>query len=127
MVIDTNIFIDHLRSLEKTKTYLSKISNEIHSISSISLFELYAGANTPRKKRDIKLLTDDLIIIPFDEQESEQAAKIYIQLKQENKLIEIRDIFIAATAITNGLSLLTLNIKHFERIKNLKIIKPSKL
>ncbi len=33
-----------------------------------------------------------------------------------------RDIFIASTAITNKISLSTLNINHFERIKGLIII-----
>jgi len=51
-----------------------------------------------------------------------EAAKIYQNLKQMNQLIEIRDIFIAATSIVNRLPLITLNMRHFERIDSLELI-----
>ena len=35
--------------------------------------------------------------------------------RKKNKIIEFRDIFIAATDITNDMPLSTLNVKHFER------------
>ncbi len=38
-------------------------------------------------------------------------------------MIEFRDIFIGATAIVHNLPLKTTNTKHFERIKELEIIK----
>ncbi|MBW2740875.1 MAG: type II toxin-antitoxin system VapC family toxin [Deltaproteobacteria bacterium] len=41
--------------------------------------------------------------------------------RKKNKIIEFRDIFIAATAITNDMPLSTLNIKHFERIDDLEL------
>lgn len=41
--------------------------------------------------------------------------------RKKNKIIEFRDIFIAATAITNDMPLSTLNVKHFERIDDLEL------
>ena len=41
--------------------------------------------------------------------------------RKKNKIIEFRDIFIAATAITNDMPLSTLNIEHFERIDDLEL------
>lgn len=43
------------------------------------------------------------------------------RFRKKNKIIEFRDIFIAATAITNDMPLSTLNIKHFERIDGLEL------
>lgn len=51
----------------------------------------------------------------------EKAVEIYVQL-HKGKQIEDNDIFIAATAIVNDCTLVTANIKHFERVEGLKLI-----
>lgn len=50
------------------------------------------------------------------------AVNINMNLKRKRKLIDIADLFIAATAIAYDLPLATLNRKHFERIEHLNII-----
>ncbi len=123
MVIDTNIFIEHLRSKNKSGTALYNISdNSELFVTAISLYELYMGAVTPEKKHDIQTLTEDLIILPFDQSVAIKAAEVYHQLKSDNKLIEFRDIFIAATCLVNNLPIATLNKSHFNRIKGLTVI-----
>ena len=122
MVIDTNIFIEFLRAKDKTNTILFNLFDYKNlSISTITVFELYAGAGNEAKWKDLKILLENISIIPVDEEIAKQAAKIYQNLKSENKLIEFRDILIAATAIVNDLELITINEKHFSRIENLNI------
>ncbi len=73
----------------KTKTELFKIPDKtIIIISAVTLFELFAGAIDEQKWRDVKNLTDDLLIIPFDKEISEEAANIAIELRRKNKIIE---------------------------------------
>jgi tRNA(fMet)-specific endonuclease VapC len=122
MVIDTNIFIEHLRAKNKGKTKLSQLPPDTELfISAVSLYELYMGAPTPEKENDIKVITEDLLILPVNDLVAIEAAKIYHQLKSSNKLIEFRDIFIAATCVVYKLPLVTLNKQHFTRIKGLEI------
>jgi tRNA(fMet)-specific endonuclease VapC len=80
------------------------------------------GAISPEKEDDIRLLTEDLFVLPFTDLVAARAAKIYHQLRSGNKMIEFRDIFIAATCLVNDLPLATLNKKHFVRIKGLNIL-----
>lgn len=122
MVVDTSIFIEFLRAKDKKKSELFALidSTQIY-ISSVSLYELLMGATTEEKLSDIKLLTDDLPVLPFDENVSRKAAEIYHQLRLDNKMIEFRDIFIAASCIVYDFPLKTLNKRHFERIKELKL------
>ena len=124
MVIDTSIFIEHLRAKNKVKAtlYNHLPANIDRFISSVTLYELYMGATTVEKENDIKLITEDLYTLPFSDSVAVEAAKIYHQLMLSNKIIEFRDIFIAATCLVNDLPLVTLNKKHFDRIKGLKII-----
>jgi predicted nucleic acid-binding protein len=80
------------------------------------------GATTPEKENDVRLITEDLSVLPFSDVVAIESAKIYHQLRRSNKMIEFRDIFIAATCVVNDLPILTLNHKHFSRIKGLEIL-----
>jgi tRNA(fMet)-specific endonuclease VapC len=42
---------------------------------------------------------------------------------KNNKIIDIADILIGATALSHNIPIATLNNNHFERIKNLELIK----
>ena len=120
MVVDTSIFIEFLRAKDKKKSSLFAISDSMQLfISSVTMYELLMGAIDENKQKDIRLLTEDIPVLPFDERVSKKAAETYHQLRRENKMIEFRDIFIAATCLVFELPLKTLNKKHFERIKEL--------
>ncbi len=122
MVVDTSIFIEYLRAKDKKKSALFAIPDSTQLfISSVTMYELLMGATDENKQKDIKLLTEDLPVLPFDESVSKKAAEIYHQLRHENNMIDFRDIFIAATCLVFELPLKTLNKKHFERIKQLNI------
>ena len=123
MVVDTCIFIDFLRAKDKTDSLLFRVSDENQiCISSVTLYELLMGATSPEKINDIKLLTDEIPVLPFDEIVARESSLTYHKLRKVNKMIDFRDIFIAATCIVNDLPLLTLNKSHFERVKGLKIL-----
>jgi len=122
VVVATSVFIDYLRAKDKRNTVLYRIPDNIRIyISSVTLYELLMGATDRQKKKDVHLLTDDTIILPFDEEVSIQASEIYHDLRKSNNLIEFRDIFIASTCLIHNLPIMTANKKHFERIKGLKI------
>jgi tRNA(fMet)-specific endonuclease VapC len=123
MVIDTSIFIEFLRKKDKTKTVLYSIPRNTQlAISFVTLYELLTGATDKSKKQDVKILTEDLLVLPFDQEVAKKSGEIYHQLRKENNLIEFRDIFIAATCLVYEMPIKTLNQKHFKRIKNLQII-----
>ncbi len=122
MVVDTSIIIQYIRTKDKFSTTLYKLTNsEVIFISTVSLYELYIGANTTDKQNDVKLSTRNLIVLPFTYKISVKAAEIFHQLKAKNQLIEFRDIFITATCIMHNLPIITLNKKHFERIEGLAV------
>jgi tRNA(fMet)-specific endonuclease VapC len=122
MVIDSSIFIEFLRAKNKTKTTLFSISDETELfISSITLYELLIGATNTQKIKDVEVLLKGVTIIPFDDNISIKASEIYHQLRLKNKMIEFRDIFIAATCLQHNMPIKTLNKKHFNRIENLLV------
>ncbi len=124
VLLDSSIIIDHLRKKDKSKSILYRITNKFELfISSITVFELYAGAIDELKQKDIEIILNYINVIPFDLETAKKSGAIYIYLKKKNKVIEIRDIFIATTSILNNLPLITLNVSHFEKIDEINILK----
>jgi len=89
-------------------------------VSAVAKYEVLAGAND----RDIgewRRIFDKTIVLPFDDSTVTMARNVYRQLKRDNKLIDIIDILIAATAMSHNLPLATLNRTHFERVRGLDL------
>lgn len=124
MVIDSNIFIDHLRAKNKLKTKFYQLlqSEKAIFVSTVSVYEIYSGAATLDKQTNIQVLLKGIVILPFEYETSIIAAQIFNQLKVKSQLIEFRDIFIAATCLVHHLPIVTLNKKHFERIEGLEVV-----
>jgi tRNA(fMet)-specific endonuclease VapC len=123
VLIDTSLVIDYLRSADKPTTrFISLFKAHDLVISVISVFELLNGATTKEKITDIRKICKSLTIIDFNVECAEKASEIYRELKTQNKLIEFRDILIGATAIANNYPLATSNKKHFERLREIKLI-----
>jgi tRNA(fMet)-specific endonuclease VapC len=63
-----------------------------------------------------------ITVLPLDEASVDTAVSMNKMLKRKRKQIDIADLFIAATVVTNKMSLATLNRKHFDRIDTLTLI-----
>lgn len=123
ILLDTSILIDLFRKKNKQKTVFYNLSKNYSkfAVSTITRFEIFVGQidiQTPFWDNFYKKIS----IYDFDDLTAYTASSIVKQLKSDNKIIEISDILIAATAISRGIQLATLNLKHFERIKNLQIV-----
>jgi len=123
MVIDTSIFVEYLRSKDRTNTALAKLPTEtVLYVSSITAFELYSGATDIKKRQDIDTLLQGVFILPLNTDIAKNAGFIYQDLRRRGNMIEVTDILIAATALENDLPIKTLNINHFQRIPGLVIL-----
>ena len=123
IILDTSILIDFYRKSNKENSHLLKLNSiyDIVFVSQITFFEIYIGANIDQKKFWDNVF-NQITVLDFNYKAASSAIQIYKQLKAQNKIIETADIFIAATAIANNLSLATLNLKHFNRIENLNLV-----
>ena len=122
ILIDTSVVIDHFRKKNKQKSLLYELATEnILFLSAISKFEFLVGTKLTQI-RQTKEIIGGFYILSFNSHVADIASDIGKKLRTKNKIIEFRDIFIAATAIANDMPLSTLNIKHFERIDALELI-----
>ncbi|MCL2743034.1 MAG: type II toxin-antitoxin system VapC family toxin [Planctomycetaceae bacterium] len=116
------MFIEFFRSTNKESTLLVKMKREgwIFCTSSIVQYEVLCG--TEYEHLDFwKNIFDCIEVFPFGRTSVDKARDIYRSLKKNNKLIEVRDILIAAAAAEHKLPLVTLNTEHFKRIADLVV------
>jgi tRNA(fMet)-specific endonuclease VapC len=59
-------------------------------------------------------------VLPWMSEASNKYGEIKADLERRGKIIDDFDIAIAAIAISHGCGVLTANLKHFERIKDLE-------
>ncbi|MCL2073089.1 MAG: type II toxin-antitoxin system VapC family toxin [Marinilabiliaceae bacterium] len=121
--LDTSVLIDFYRKKEKSKSLFFKLTKKymFFAVSAVTEYEFHIG-----NSQEQNMFWDDffsrVVVLSFDTKVVKHAVRIYKQLKQLNKLIDIPDIMIAGTALQNNMPLATLNRKHFERIDGLTII-----
>ncbi len=123
ILADTSILIDYFRKSDKSNSKLFALNELDHiiCISVITEYEIYSGAPEPQVAYWRNFLKD-VMVLDFDSTMADEAVKITKSLKRQRKLIDIPDLFIAATALASNLPIATLNKKHFDRIEGLILV-----
>jgi tRNA(fMet)-specific endonuclease VapC len=127
LFLDTDILIDLLRNKTEIVEWIkNNEKNYEFATSTINLFELYTGAfkslDSEKKIKDVEELSEKLKVISFLSKHSKEAGKQRAELEKNGISIDSRDILIGSVALVEESSIKTNNIKHFERIKGLRIV-----
>ena len=121
--LDTSILIDFYRKKVKEKSVFFQLTTmyKLFAVSIVTEYEIMIGTNAEQAQYWTGFF-DRVTILPFNKAANDAAIAVTKQLKTTNQLIEVPDIFIGATALSNNLKIATLNKKHFERIPGLVIV-----
>ena len=132
--IDTSIFVDVLRTEFKpsSKRFLESIEKENKGFSSvITTAELSVGDYRSNREDSIRRTLDLLSIVDLvdvNEVIALESGKIFADLMDKGKIIELNDCIIAASSLSLGIKrIITRNIEHFHRIKGVEAIEPEEL
>jgi len=123
VLVDTSSLIDLFRKTDKANSALISLVRQgyIYCISAITEYEIYTGTTSEQVDFWDNFL-EKTNVLSFDQTVAKVAVDLNKDLKRKRKLIDIADLFIAATAIANNLPFATLNRKHFDRINGLTVI-----
>lgn len=129
--LDTDIIIDYLKETEETNDLIKKLYLKFDEIitTAVTSYELLVGVEYMQGKDRVKVenILNDIDVLPFSKEVSLESAKVSAELKKSGKQIGIADLLIAGICIYTGSCLLTKNIEHFSRIKNLQILELNQL
>ena len=124
-LLDTNICVYWLKGNRQIEQQVLAAGIDAVALPFITVSELYYGAyKSQRIEANLQLvrnLTEQLTVLESDEAISELFGDLKAGLEKSGMIIDDADLYIAACAKVHGLTLVTNNIKHFKRIKGLKL------
>lgn len=123
--MDTTAIIDLFKGTKDMKKFLEN-NTEPLCVNILSYAELMFGINNEKHKNEEQFYDDffnDMYAFELTRESCKLASKINTTLKKEGKTIGSFDVLIASIFLSNGVTkILTKNKKHFEKIKNIKVI-----
>ena len=123
-LLDTDIVIFFLRNKKGIREKLAKLNVHDIYISEITVADLEYGNHCSGRYEENKLMIDEFLsnvnIVPFSKSIAKYASERY-RLQKEGMSISDFDLIIGCSAVAMGLTMLTNNISHFSRIKDIKI------
>jgi len=122
-LLDTNIVIYTMKNRPKQVKRRFKQHKDQMCISSVTLGELIFGAEhsqqVERNLTDIEAIVARLEVLPFDNKAAYHFGQIRAALYNIGKPIGQYDMMIAGQTRASSLTLITNNIKEFERVPGL--------
>lgn len=123
-LLDTNICIALLRGNRDIAKKIIDLGEGACHLSVITLYELMFGAYYSKREKQevpkVKQFVERFPIVPLVDAVEEYAI-IKTRLRSSGILIDEFDLMIAASALAGSYTLVTDNIKHFQRITDLKL------
>ena len=111
VLLDTDVFVDHLRGARK----LPEVSG---AYSVITRAELFAGAE--KDELAVRALLELHTEFAVDPATAERAGRL-----RRSASIRLPDALIAATALEHGLDLVTRNRRDFAKVRGLRVREPA--
>lgn len=123
--LETSVIVNFLRNRNGAVELIESLEGELVA-SHISLAELYEGISRVKNPKELEKGVIDFFtgmseVYGLDAEIAKHFGQTRALLKQKGNVIEDLDILLGATCLAHNLTIVTYNIKHFERIPNLDI------
>lgn len=121
--VDTSVLVRHLRQ-KAGLTVFDRACTAFGRpvVSEMVVFELEVGARRVGRSLEFATSFAGIRAYPLSLPVLLEAADMQATLLRQNQVIGLPDTFIAATAIYHDLPLFMLNVTHFQRISQLRLL-----
>ncbi len=120
ILLDTGFLIEVLSERKEAIIKVREFDTEPKAISSLSVYELFIGAQQVRRVSDIEEICETMKIIVPEKRIAKRAAFLQLSLRQKGGEIPAFDVLIAATALEMNAVLLSKD-EHFKRVDSLQV------
>lgn len=126
-LLDSDIIIDTLKDKSPGRDIFELVAPQRLATSVITYGEIMYGVrkgeNAQKRKVEFSSFLQDFAIevLPIDSAVIETYLNIRLKLEEKGKPLADFDILIGATALSRGDTLVTKNLKHFQRIDGLRL------
>lgn len=122
---DTDVCIRVLK--KRNREFINRFveMRKVIAVSSVTVFELYAGAENYEDKNQRCGVIDEFLalldVIPLDSKAAREAGEIHGQLMRKGMRIGSYDVLNAGLARARNLTIATNNLREFERVPRLLV------
>ncbi len=124
-LIDTDWVAAYLKGRADQQALLARLSQDGLAISLITYGEIYEGIyygiDARKHENGFREFLRGARVLPLNKTVMQRFARLRGELRSKGQLISDMDLLIAATAITFNLTLVTGNLKHFQRVAGLSL------
>jgi predicted nucleic acid-binding protein len=122
IIADTDVLIDYLHGKGPVADRIElEVEHGQLKTTSVTRFELLAGARSTRQQEIIERLLLAVPTLPLDAIAADRAAEVRRALESEGRAIGMGDSLIAGIVLAHKGLLLTRNRTHFERVAGLSL------
>ena len=124
-MLDTNILIYTIKNRPRKVREAFKKHADYLAMSSVTMGELIYGAEKSAQiagnLADVEALAARMEVLPYDSHAAVHFGQIRAELARAGKLIGPYDLMIAGHARSQGLILVTNNLREFKRVRGLRV------
>lgn len=128
-LVDTDWVVAYLKAQPPAHQVLPSLVQDGLGISLITYGEIYEGIyygrNAQRHEQGFLNFLRGVAVLPPNRTIMERFAQIRGDLRAQGQIIGDFDILIGATTLYHNLTLITSNVRHFNRIPDLKLYRSS--
>ena len=123
-LLDTDICSAHLKGNRAVSSKFLQYAGRLH-LSALTMSELYTWAKRrgapPARLVAVREMLVASQLIDVDHEVAEKAGGLCATLLDQGTPMPSTDLFIAATALVHGLTLVTHNVRHFQNVPGLGV------
>jgi tRNA(fMet)-specific endonuclease VapC len=123
-VVDTDILVDYLRGRGPGADLLTRLGRGGYRVTAVSAFELALGSTHRTDPRPVHALLEapTLALTPRG---GLLGGEALARLRDDGYAVDVRDALQAGVCLDADLPLVTRNVRHFERVPGLRVVRPS--
>ncbi|MBI2302807.1 MAG: type II toxin-antitoxin system VapC family toxin [Armatimonadetes bacterium] len=122
-LLDTSVLVDLLRGHAPAKDWVDALPAEVRFVSVVTVAELLAGCRNRREQRAVDHELSGYVVTWLDEPVSRRAVELY-RRHHLSAGVGFFDCLIGATSVETGMTLATLNLRHFEPLEGVRSVRP---
>jgi len=115
MLVDTDVLIDYLKGNPSAEQFIEQNIDQV-SVSAMTVAELYQGIRNKKEEATLDQFISELRVFSITGDIAIKAGLLRNEYRKSHSS-GLADCIIAATSMTHGIKLATLNLKHFPMLE----------
>jgi tRNA(fMet)-specific endonuclease VapC len=128
VLIDASILIEVERGRLRLEPYVARYQDEECFLSVVTASELLHGVHRAeraevrtRRSAFVEAILERFPVLSVDLTSARAHARVWAELRQAGAMIGPHDLWLAATCLAHGLTMVTANVREFERVEGLAV------